>query len=252
MNTKGRQTRLQTAAIVIGYGMSRLDSTYLAARGLRSWKSAFEKAGNVLGVPPSTMKHLRDEFDPFHKNVRKGWRNRPLRPNRQRVLSDFLDVSDDALLGCINCILAGDTAATAEIVDSIREISRPAYNVAERLLTGRRAEEFFLARCHEIVGIKRSDLVDERFSAIRFDFSVAARPDRVIEVKGMKHMSGAILFADREWAEAKLRRENYWLVVVGNLSAIPKGRFGIIHNATCRLPAGITAHSPSLGLRRYR
>jgi hypothetical protein len=224
MQPEKRQSRLNTAAIVVGYAMSRLDSRFLAAQRLRSWKAAFERAGKALRVPPSSLKNLRDEFDPFHENPRKGWHNRPLRPNRQRVLSDFFDVSDDALLECVERILTGDEPATAEIVESVRQVARPTYNVAERLLTGRLAEDFFLGSCDKIIGVGRSALIDQRFSALGFDFGVAGMPERAIEVKGLKLLQGNILFTDREWAEAKLRREDYWLVVVGNLASSPSAR----------------------------
>jgi len=32
---------------------------------------------------------------------------------------------------------------------------------------------------------------------------------------------GAIQFTDREWSEAKIRRAEYWLVVVGNVATTP-------------------------------
>jgi hypothetical protein len=209
---------------VIGYAMSRLDERFLASQHVRSWKSAIEKASKALGVVPSSLKNLRDEFDPFHDNPRKGWRNRPLRPTRQRVLSDLCDVSDDALLECVNRILGGDKVASAEIVDSVREVRRPSYNVAERLLTGRLAEDFFLQRCRDIIGVARARILDQRFSALGFDFGVAGVPEQAIEVKGIKRLSGAIQFTDCEWGAAKVRRENYWLVVVGNLDASPRAK----------------------------
>ena len=62
---------------------------------------------------------------------------------------------------------------------------------------------------------------DRRDSALGFDFAVAGIPERAIEVKGIKGQSGAILFTDREWSEAKVRQAEYWLVVVGNITATP-------------------------------
>ena len=84
--------------------MSRLDGRYLQAQGVRTWKTAFERAAKALRVRPASLKNLRDEFDPIHDNLRKGWRHRPLRPNRQRVMGDLSEVSDDALLESVNRI----------------------------------------------------------------------------------------------------------------------------------------------------
>jgi hypothetical protein len=91
-------------------------------------------------------------------------------------------------------------------------------NVAERLLTGRLAEEYFLAHCRNLVQVEPADVVDSRQSASGFDFGVRGRPEQAIEVKGLKPVQGGILFTDREWNEARLRRNDYYLVVVGNLA----------------------------------
>lgn len=222
--TELTRTRLETEAIVIGYAMSRLDTVYLQARHYESWRDAYREAAQALSEPVASFKNLRDEFDPVHPNPRPGWHQRPLRPNRQRVLDELQDVSDDALLELARRILQRDEDATAEAIDALAVVTRRPANVAERLLTGRRAEEYFLAHCLRLADVARPDVLDLRQSALGFDFGVEGRPERAIEVKGLKPMSGGIQFTDREWSEAKHRRENYWLVVVGNLAAEPVAR----------------------------
>jgi hypothetical protein len=201
--------------------MSRLDDRYLRSQGVRTWKAAFDRAAKILRVRPTSLKNLRDEFDPFHDNSRRGWWDRPLRPNRQRVMGDLAEVSDDALLESVNRILEGDKPATEELLDSLVEFRPAVHNVAERLFTGRRAENVFLSECESWIGIPRSRILDRRDSALGFDFAVEGIPERAIEVKGMKGDSGAILFTDREWSEAKVRQAEYWLVVVGNITTTP-------------------------------
>ncbi len=237
--------RLETVAIVVGYAMSRLDDRYLRSQGVRTWKAAFDRAAKALRVRPTSLKNLRDEFDPFHDNSRKGWRNRPLRPNRQRVMGDLSEVSDDALLESIGRILGGDETATEELLDSLIETRPPVHNVAERLLTGRRAENLFLNNCESWVGIRRSEILDRRDSALGFDFAVAELSERAIEIKGLKGHSGAIQFTDREWSEAKIRRAQYWLVVVGNIDATPIFRLWKdphrVLSAQCRYQRSVAA-----------
>ena len=237
--------RLETAVIVVGYAMSRLDDRYLQAQGVRTWKTAFERAAKALRVRPASLKNLRDEFDPVHDNVRKGWRHRPLRPNRQRVMGDLSEVSDDALLESVSRILGGDEAATEELLDSLIEVRPAAHNVAERLLTGRRAESLFLSNCESWIGIPRSEVLDRRDSALGFDFAVAGLSERAIEVKGLRDHSGAIQFTDREWSEAKIRQAEYWLVVVGNIAATPMFRLWKdphrVLNVRCRYQRSVAA-----------
>lgn len=207
--------RLDTEAIVIGYAMSRLDRSYLAVRHYNRWEQAFSEAANALFAPPATFKNLRDEFDPVHPNSRTGWHQRSLRQSRQRVLDELKDVTDDALMELVDRILKREEAAVAEAIDSLAVVTNVAHNVAERLLTGRRAEQYFLQECFPLVQVPFQQIRDCRQLACGFDFGVQERPEWAIEVKGMKQPKGEILFTDREWFEAKIRQDNYWLVVVG-------------------------------------
>jgi hypothetical protein len=221
MPDQHKRFRIETEAIVVGYAMSRLDRGYLDARNCSSWEQAFAEAANALSKPPRTFDNLRDEFDPVHPNPRRGWHQRQLRPNRQRVLDELKDLSDDALNELVARILQRDENAIAEAIDSLAVVNHIAHNVAERLLTGHRAEEYFLANSEPLIKVVGSDILDMRQMACGYDFGVQHKPEWAIEIKGLKATKGGILFTDREWSEAKARRENYWLVVVGNLSAQP-------------------------------
>lgn len=224
MTEEPKRTRLETEALVIGYAMSRLDAKYLAARHYRSWQEAYKDAAQSLSEPVASFKNLRDEFDPVHPNPRQGWHQRDLRPNRQRVLDEMQEVSDDALMELVSRILQRDEDATAEAIDALAIVTKRPANVAERLLTGRRAEEYFLQHSERLVQAKPERILDLRQSALGFDFGIDGQPESAIEVKGLKQMSGGIQFTDREWSEAKYRQENYWLVVVGNLIGDPIAR----------------------------
>lgn len=221
---KSRDARLiEVEAIIVAYAMSRLNHVFLARFRFKTWRSAFATTGDVLGVAPTSMKNLRDEFDPLH-GIRKGWHQRPLRPNRQRVLSEFCEVSDDAILEVVGRLLDRDLEATAEIVQPLAFAKDRVENVAERIRTGRLAEEYFLEHSQIICGVPAKSLRDGRHDAAGYDFGVVDRPGIAIEVKGLKVCSGAVLFTDLEWRTARARSENYWLVVVGGLATMPKAR----------------------------
>jgi hypothetical protein len=219
-----RRALLDTSALIVGYAMSRLDQAYLQARGLKSWKSAFADAGKLLDVAPASIKNLRDEFDPVHGNARRGWVARPMRPNRQRVMGELCDVSDAALLGMIDCILARDPETMQAVVSPLSKPAVRMHNVAERLRTGRLAEEFFIAHSKLIANIAPALILDHRALACGYDFGIRNRQDIAIEVKGMKQRRGGIAFTDREWSVAKARRDDFWLVVVGNIEIKPVAR----------------------------
>jgi hypothetical protein len=173
---------------------------------------------------PETFNNLRDEFDPVHPNPRKGWHKREMRPDRQRVLDELKDVGNEALLELVDRILRRDEDATAPAIDSLAVVNRVAQHVAERLLTGRLAEEYFLANSTSLIQVATEHILDMRNAACGYDFGIRHIPDRAIEVKGLKGTKGSILFTDREWEVAKTRRENYWMVVVGNLAKAPTPR----------------------------
>lgn len=220
--TKSRDSRLiETEAIIVAYAMSRLDELFLVRFRFKSWCSAFAATGSALGVPAASMKNLRDEFDPLH-GFRKGWHQRPIRPNRQRVLSEFCEVSDDALLEIADRLLARDRQAAAEIAAPLAFSKERVENVAERLRTGRLAEEYFLSHSQSICGVPKQAIRDCRQDASGFDFAVVSMPQVAIEVKGLKSRSGGVLFTDLEWRTARTRSSNYWLVVVGDILNEPQ------------------------------
>jgi hypothetical protein len=138
-------------------------------------------------------------------------------------------------MALVDRIISRDVEATAEAIDSLAVVTRTAHNVAERLLTGRRAEEYFLTHSAELIGVEQVEVIDRRQSGCGFDFTVSDQPEMAIEVKGIKAVTGDILFTDREWTEARSRRENYWLVIVGNLDATPSGK--VVCDPYCVLPA---------------
>jgi len=224
MSKKQGQHLLDTSAIIVGYAMSRLDRRYLKAFKHRSWKAAFAGAGDSLAVAPASLKNLRDEFDPVHGNARRGWHNRPLRTSRQRVLAELCEVSDEGLIALIGRILRRDPDVVKEAVAPLAKPQRLVHNVAERLLTGRLAENYFLEHSGRVIGVDRTCIVDRREDACGYDFGLTDKMDVAIEVKGLKAKRGDILFTDREWREAGVRHENYWLVVIGNLQETPASR----------------------------
>ena len=61
----------------------------------------------------------------------------------------------------------------------------------------------------------------------------------------MKRTRGELLFTDREWAEARVRHDNYWLVVIGNMEAKPSARMirnpAAVLKAECRCQTTVAA-----------
>jgi hypothetical protein len=216
--------RLETSALVVGYAMSRLDTAFLRGLGFRSWNEAYTAFGRALDTPAKSLKGLRDEFDPIHPNPRRGWADRPMIDSRARVAAELCDVSDAALVELVRALLRTDLEAARDALDALAEEQRAPAAAAERLLTGRRAEEFVLAECRHVLGVAREALVDHRDRLLGFDFEIRDERAIVVEVKGLRTQSGNLLFTDREWREAHARRKRYWVAVVGNALTQPRAR----------------------------
>jgi hypothetical protein len=216
--------RLETSALVVGYAMSRLDTALLHHLGFRTWNDAYAALGRSLSVPPKSIKGLRDEFDPIHPNQRRGWADRPMIANRARVADELRDVSDPALIELVRALLRTDLETTSEALDALAEEQRAPAAAAERLLTGRRAEQFVMEQCRLVLNVAPTALIDRRDELLGFDFEIRDSRRLVVEVKGLREHRGNLLFTDREWREASVRRERYWLAVVGSAHTQPRAR----------------------------
>lgn len=217
---KNRRRIIKTEGLIVAYALSRLNRVILKHRNWKTWTEAFAETGARLGIKASSMNQLRDEFDPFFDNGRKGWTNRDVRPSRQRVLGAFADVSDYALLEIVDGILAGDESLKEAVVRPLARKSQVS-NVAEILRTGRAAERVFLDRCDEIIGKPATSLIDQRDSACGYDFSLMSDNATVFEVKGLRQTRGAIRFTDLEWRTALRLGSSYTLVVIGSVFDSP-------------------------------
>jgi hypothetical protein len=226
---------IEYESLIVAYAMSRLDRRFLEARGLPSWSAAFKEIGSQIDTKPASLKNLRDEFDPVHDNARRGWINRPMRPNRQRVIAEFSELSDDGLMEIVSRILSRDPVVTNEVVEPLATSRSRLDNVADRLRTGRMAEEFFLCESNNICGIDADEILDRRNDARGFDFGVSSQAALKIEVKGLSVAAGDILFTDLEWNVAKQSRELYWLVIVGCLPDAPLAKLVVDPFACLRI-----------------
>lgn len=220
-STNSNRQAIEYKALVVAYAMSRLNERFLDAMEQSSWTGAFKSLGSALNIKPASLKNLRDEFDPLHPNPRRGWADRPMRQDRKQVAADFEGMPDDELLEIVRGILARNPVVMQDVIEPLIETNQRLANVAQRLRTGRLAEEHFLRESEAICGIQPDDIQDKRQDAEGFDFGVSSRPNVRIEVKGLAAKRGEIVFTDLEWEVARRSRVNYWLVVVGGLQISP-------------------------------
>ncbi len=101
---EGRRTKKQTG-LIVSYFLSRCDVKAVRALGYKSFTEAFQKIGDILNENPNNIKNMRDEFDPYFDNGRKGWYQRELRASRQEVFDEMSQYSDKQVENLVKEIL---------------------------------------------------------------------------------------------------------------------------------------------------
>lgn len=229
--------RISEAALLLGYAMSRLDRRMLELLGCSTLESAFTKAGQLLDENPKSIRLLRDEFDPFFDNTRRGWADRPMRAPLIAILHEMEEVSDAALEAMVVDALGGKATALDAVKKIVTVKPERLANVAERLRTGALAERYFTEHCERLVNVAFPDLHDARLDACGYDFSLGRNRQPVFEVKGLAGKSGGLLFTDLEWQTARRLGSAYWLVVVQHTATDPHAL--VLTDPTAKLSAQI-------------
>lgn len=82
-------------ALTVAYYLSRANKKALQNLGYKSFREAFEGLALILEQKSSTIKNMRDEFDPYFDNGRVGWYQRQLSASRKEVYDYYKDYPDD-------------------------------------------------------------------------------------------------------------------------------------------------------------
>lgn len=221
-------------ALVVAYYISRFDATAYERLGRNTKKATHKAVGQALDVKASTVKNMRDEFDPLHNNPRKGWHKRELRPSRQKIVEMFGEMDEKGLYDVVRGVLQDPAFRDADDVqDIVREVvetdkkpARESASPAARMKTGRMAENYFIDFHAETNRPAPGLLHNTRYHACGYDFEIQDSPDiTFVEVKGTADQSGGILFTDKEWRVASRKADAYVVALIRNLADTPDVSF---------------------------
>lgn len=210
---------LREKAIICGLFLSKFDTRGLAALGFNTFKEAFNVLGLAINTKPTSIKNYRDELDPLFPNIRQGWHKRKLRIHCQNIYDTFRNYELDEMAALVSSF----TGCSLTIDGSEKTISESA-TFAKRLLTGRAAENFFLANYRDEPEFNTLDAIDVTQTGCGFDFrlqSETASSFNAVEVKGIRYEKGDISFTNKEHSVADSLREAYYLYVVKNFNEVP-------------------------------
>ncbi len=217
-------------ALIAAYFLSRFDRKGIRSLGYANFTEAFETIGAVLNVKPSTVKHMRDSFDPYCSQVRVGWYQRTILPSRANVIAAYASLSEEAVAGIVQELLK---EASPEVLSYLAPLNKASLvhesavdaettPYAARIKTGEEAEDFFQGYYPKLTVFSGATLEDMRKLGVGFDFR-ANFPScySVIEVKGLRSAQGAISFTDKEWGVAGILGDDYYLALVRSLDTTP-------------------------------
>ena len=210
--------------MVVAYYLSKYNDSAYRALNHGTKTKTHEAIGYALGVNKNTVKNMRDEFDPLHENKRAGWYQRELRPSRQKIVELYQHLQEEELRDLVLEILENKNALDGDTVSELIEVldeanSSPIFIV--RGITGRKAEEIFLEFHKENALPIPGEIIDKRDHGCGYDYEISGKSKAYIEVKGLDGDIGGISFTSKEWDVAHKEGENYFLVMIKNVSSTP-------------------------------
>jgi hypothetical protein len=227
-------------AIIIAFYLSKFDKQALHNLGFATDSAAFESIAGKLGIKKNYIKFRRDEFDPVHP-WRKGWQ-RPMDKRIINAIEALQDLSESELREIVLSILNNDSYKETEEIEKITFLiheykgSKKVKNYVLRGPTGKKAEEYFIEHYKNNHLPIEGDLVDTRELGSGYDFKIiCVGREYYLEVKGLSELEGGILFTGKEWETAKVKGDNYFLIIITGVSNIPKVNF--IQNPAGKLSA---------------
>ena len=111
--------------LITSYYLSRCDMRAVKALGYKNFTEAFNGIGDLINENPNNIKNMRDEFDPYFPNARRGWYQRPLRASRQEVFDELAAYSDAQVEQLVKQLLGlAKSGVSMENVDVLRDLGK--------------------------------------------------------------------------------------------------------------------------------
>lgn len=209
---------------LIGYGLAKFDMRFVKFFGFKT-KTAFYEYIVEQGIADTigTVKNRQDLFDPFFDNDRKGWWQKGDAYIHRKVFIDSLFGSLDAnaYADIVKLYLQDKCDVIAKASKEISPVIKSKFKQLQ--ITGQEAELFFMNNFNRVVSFQNGILEDARLFGDGYDFQIEVQKHFFLtEIKGLRTDYGSIRMTQNEFDKAKEYNNDYALVVVSNLSDIPK------------------------------
>ena len=212
----------QKLGLYVSYYLSRFNKVAYEKLGYGNMSNTHNKIGELLSVPPNTIRNWRDEFDPLFGH-RAGWYQRPMTQSRLRVVKALEELDEISVRAIVLDILKEKTGAseyeTKQLISIVSE-NEPSYEIGK-----------FVLRAP--TGKFSGKLIDCRDYGCGYDFRIEGPETVYIEVKGLSGESGGVLFTNKEWQVANDINNFYYLCIIKNIESQPTVLF--INNPASKL-----------------
>lgn len=208
-------------AVMVGLFLSKYDRKALDILGFSSFIEAFNILGYSLQVSPNSVKNYRDEFDPYYPNNRKGWHHREILHYCKSIMETADNLSFETFYHIVNAFFFDVPVDFNDIKNDDTNTNKRLFS-ANRMLTGKAAEEYFVLNYKTIPHFQNYRLTDTTNIGCGFDYKLSLNDSNFyVEVKGINESEGGILMTEKEHMMAEILTERYCLFVVSNFRKVP-------------------------------
>lgn len=208
---------------LLGYGLAKFNMDFVKEFGFKT-KAAFYEYIVSLKIAETTgvVKNRQDLFDPFFDSGRKGWWQKGDAYIHRKILIDSLfdDLNASQYAGMVK-IYIQSSFGEVEKPETVSPVMRSRFKQLQ--VTGQEAEIYFMHNYKNIEPFTSGILDDARLFGDGYDFQIQVTEQYYLaEVKGVRAPSGSIRLTENEFEKASEYKNDYGLIVVSNLSDLPK------------------------------
>jgi hypothetical protein len=208
---------------LLGYGLAKFNMDFVKEFGFKTKTALYEYLVSLnIAETTSVIKNRQDLFDPFFDNGRKGWWQRGDAYIHRKILIDSLfgDLNVSQYAGMVK-IYIQSKSGKIEKPETISPVMKSRFKQLQ--VTGQEAELYFMHNYKKIQPFLNGVLDDARLFGDGYDFQIQVTEKYYLaEVKGVRASSGSIRLTENEFEKAREYKNDYGLIVVSNLSDLPK------------------------------
>ena len=208
-------------AMLMGLFISKFDKRALNSFGFTSKQEAYNVFGYAAKASPNSIKLYKQEYDPYYPNGYSGFAKRKTKSHCLELMERFDHLSYEEFQCLINSFVLDQYVDLGDIRKDQRQ-SKERKFMANRLLTGKAAEEYFVMNYQNIAPFQNYLLTDTTNMGCGFDYKLSLDGSNFyVEVKGINERRGSILMTELEYDRAEILLERYCLFVVSNFKKSP-------------------------------